>query len=48
MTTHNTTFKISKYDRRITKTHTAMTKAELDAIFVTNPSNQAWLTDYDE
>lgn len=47
MTTHNAAFEISEYDRRIAKTRAAMSKAGLDAIFVTDPSNQAWLTGYD-
>ncbi|MFK7876537.1 MAG: M24 family metallopeptidase [Paracoccaceae bacterium] len=36
-----------EYDRRIAKTRAAMVAAGLDAIFVTDPSNQAWLTGYD-
>ncbi|MEP2947733.1 MAG: M24 family metallopeptidase [Lentilitoribacter sp.] len=42
-----TPFEIAEYDRRIAKTRLAMEKAGLDAIFVTDPSNQAWLTGYD-
>jgi ectoine hydrolase len=37
----------AEYARRIAKTRVAMEKAGLDAIFVTDPSNQAWLTGYD-
>ena len=47
MTTHNAAFETAEYDRRIAKTRTAMAAAGLDAIFVTDPSNQAWLTGYD-
>ncbi|WP_071674538.1 M24 family metallopeptidase [Nioella nitratireducens] len=40
-------FSSAEYDRRIAKTRAAMAQAGLDAIFVTDPSNQAWLTGYD-
>lgn len=40
-------FSASEYDRRLAKTRAAMLTAGLDAIFVTDPSNQAWLTGYD-
>ena len=40
-------FDRAEYDRRIAKTRAAMDTAGLDAIFVTDPSNQAWLTGYD-
>ncbi len=40
-------FTRAEYDRRLAKTRTAMAKAGLDALFVTDPSNQAWLTGYD-
>ena len=40
-------FSQPEYDRRIALTRKAMTQAGLDAIFVTDPSNQAWLTGYD-
>ncbi len=40
-------FDQSEYDRRIAKTRDAMAQAGLDVIFVTDPSNQAWLTGYD-
>lgn len=43
----NAPFTAAEYDRRLTLTRTAMQKAGLDAIFVTDPSNQAWLTGYD-
>ncbi len=47
MVTHNAPFEIAEYDRRLGKTRAAMAAANLDAIFVTDPSNQAWLTGYD-
>ncbi len=47
MTHANAPFEDDEYQRRITKTRAAMAKAGLDAIFVTDPSNQAWLTGYD-
>lgn len=40
-------FSAGEYERRIVKTRAAMAQAGLDAIFVTDPSNQAWLTGYD-
>ncbi|MEO1551362.1 MAG: M24 family metallopeptidase [Pseudomonadota bacterium] len=40
-------FSRAEYDRRLALTRTAMSKAGLDALFVTDPSNQAWLTGYD-
>ena len=43
----NAPFRAAEYDRRLTLTRAAMQKAGLDAIFVTDPSNQAWLTGYD-
>lgn len=36
-----------EYGHRLDKTRAAMDAAELDVIFVTDPSNQAWLTGYD-
>lgn len=36
-----------EYDRRIAKTRAEMQARGLDAIFVTDPSNQNWLTGYD-
>tara|TARA_B110000908_G_scaffold172481_1_gene240199 strand:+ start:2159 stop:3028 length:870 start_codon:yes stop_codon:yes gene_type:complete len=47
MVTHNAAFETSEYDNRIAKTRVAMSAAGLDAVFVTDPSNQAWLTGYD-
>lgn len=43
----NAPFSQSEYDRRIALTRAAMSEAGLDALFVTDPSNQAWLTGYD-
>ncbi|WP_299192888.1 M24 family metallopeptidase [uncultured Litoreibacter sp.] len=45
--TSNAPFTAAEYDRRLTLTRAAMRAAGLDAIFVTDPSNQAWLTGYD-
>ncbi|MEM9638836.1 MAG: M24 family metallopeptidase, partial [Pseudomonadota bacterium] len=47
MNPSNTPFSQVEYRRRLTKTRQAMAAAGLDAIFVTDPSNQAWLTGYD-
>lgn len=47
MTHQNAPFSQAEYARRIAKTRNAMMAAGLDAIFVTDPSNQAWLTGYD-
>lgn len=47
MPIENAPFSQGEYDRRIAKTRHAMQKAGLDLIFVTDPSNQAWLTGYD-
>lgn len=40
-------FSQAEYDRRIAKTRAAMEAAGIDVLFVTDPSNQAWLTGYD-
>ena len=40
-------FKQSEYENRLLMVRTAMAMAGLDALFVTDPSNQAWLTGYD-
>lgn len=47
MTHKNAPFDQIEYQRRLDKTRIAMAQAGLDAIFVTDPSNQAWLTGYD-
>jgi len=44
---HTAPFSAAEYARRLAKTRAAMQKAGLDALFVTDPSNQAWLTGYD-
>ncbi|WP_417241750.1 M24 family metallopeptidase [Celeribacter sp.] len=41
------TFSSAEYDRRIRLTRDAMVQAGIDVLFVTNPSNQNWLTGYD-
>ncbi|WP_299902414.1 M24 family metallopeptidase [uncultured Ruegeria sp.] len=45
--TGNAPFSAAEYERRLTLTRKAMQDAGLDAVFVTDPSNQAWLTGYD-
>ena len=40
-------FAMAEYRRRLAKTRAAMARAGLDALFLTDPSNQAWLTGYD-
>ncbi len=40
-------FGAEEYTRRIAKTRAAMAAAGIDVLFVTDPSNQAWLTGYD-
>jgi ectoine hydrolase len=40
-------FGATEYARRIAKTRAAMANAGIDVLFVTDPSNQAWLTGYD-
>lgn len=40
-------FERTEYARRLAKTRAAMDRAGLDTLFVTDPSNQAWLTGYD-
>ncbi len=47
MSTSNAPFERGEYARRIAKTRAAMAAQGLDAVFVTDPSNQAWLTGYD-
>ncbi|MGB5067751.1 MAG: Xaa-Pro peptidase family protein, partial [Albidovulum sp.] len=43
----NAAFSAAEYARRIAKTRAAMQKAGIEVLFVTDPSNQAWLTGYD-
>jgi ectoine hydrolase len=40
-------FSTDEYRARLAKTRVEMAARELDAIFVTDPSNMAWLTGYD-
>jgi ectoine hydrolase len=40
-------FSLGEYQRRIIKTRAAMMAIGIDVLFVTDPSNQAWLTGYD-
>ena len=40
-------FSEGEYARRIAKVRAAMAQAGLEVLFVTDPSNQAWLTGYD-
>ncbi len=40
-------FSQPEFQRRLTKTRTAMDAAGIDVLFVTDPSNQNWLTGYD-
>lgn len=40
-------FERSEYATRLAKTRAAMAERDLEAIFVTDPSNMAWLTGYD-
>lgn len=43
----NLPFPQAEYNSRIRKTHVAMQDAGIELLFVTDPSNQAWLTGYD-
>ena len=43
----NAPFSRAEYDRRIAKTRAAMQQAGIELLFVTDPSNQAWLTGSD-
>ena len=45
--TKNIPFSGAEYQRRLALTRAAMARAGLDLLFVTDPSNQAWLTGYD-
>ncbi len=47
MSNTNAPFSAAEYARRLALTRRAMQDAGLDLIFVTDPSNQAWLTGYD-
>lgn len=43
----NPPFSIQEYQSRLEKTRLEMQKAELEVLFLTDPSNMAWLTGYD-
>ncbi|MEO0783156.1 MAG: M24 family metallopeptidase [Pseudomonadota bacterium] len=47
MTDKDLPFTQAEFDRRVAGTREAMERAALDAIFITDPSNQNWLTAYD-
>lgn len=47
MATIDLPFERAEYDARLHKVRTAMARDGLAALFVTDPSNQAWLTGYD-
>ena len=47
MTLKDLPFSQGEFDRRITKTRAAMKDAGIDLMFVTDASNQNWLTGYD-
>ncbi|MEL7203840.1 MAG: M24 family metallopeptidase [Pseudomonadota bacterium] len=47
MTDKDLPFSQAEFDRRVARTCEAMDRAGLDAIFITDPSNQNWLTAYD-
>ncbi|MEM6566078.1 MAG: aminopeptidase P family N-terminal domain-containing protein, partial [Pseudomonadota bacterium] len=40
-------FSRDEYAQRLQKTRVSMASHELEALFVTDPSNMAWLTGYD-
>jgi len=47
MSAPNLPFSREEYDNRLARTREAMARGGLDALFVTDPSNMAWLTGYD-
>ncbi len=47
MTHPNPAFDQSEYDDRLTKVRAAMARAGIEVLFVTDPSNMAWITGYD-
>lgn len=47
MALNNAPFSPAEYTRRLALTRHAMAQAGIDLLFVTDPSNQAWLTGYD-
>ncbi|WOI55782.1 M24 family metallopeptidase [Palleronia sp. LCG004] len=47
MTKHEPAFSVAEYQRRLSLVRGRMEAEGLDILFVTNPSNMAWLTGYD-
>ncbi len=47
MTQKDLPFSGAEFDRRISQTRAAMADAGIDCLFITDPSNQHWLTAYD-
>lgn len=47
MANQSPSFSTKEYQRRLSKTRVAMAKQNIDALFVEDPSNMAWLTGYD-
>lgn len=47
MPIENAPFTAAEYDRRLRLTRQSMSEAGIDVLFITNPSNQNWLTGYD-
>ncbi len=47
MTHPNPAFSRAEYDQRLKRARTAMEQAGLDAMFIEDPSNMAWLTGYE-
>jgi len=47
MTAPDIPFSTAEYERRLALTRAAMAQADLDVLFVEDPSNMAWLTGYD-
>jgi ectoine hydrolase len=47
MTTSSLNFSRSEYDARVAKTRSAMARAGIELLIVTDPSNMHWLTGYD-
>ena len=47
MITKDLPFSQAEFDRRLARTRTAMAEHGIDLLFVTDPSNQNWLTAYD-
>lgn len=43
----NIPFSATEYQRRLDKTRASMSASGIDALFITDPSNMAWITGYD-